>query len=261
MNRLIFIFLLLLFFSCVHHDLPVNCSGTDLTLQVDTVLAASRCDSGDGEILVHAYGGIEPYLFSLDGNTWTKNSDFSDLRSALHTIFVKDLYGCETSLENIVVGVKHFDAQISTTPDNDCLNGSGTLEINVLENNGPYLFQLGSGAFTSDNAFQNLQEGDHLLSVKDADGCIVVRSVTIQHGSTGVSWQNDILPIIEASCAVSGCHDGITYEDWRDYDNVKQYAAVIREKTQNRSMPFDRTLPQEQIDKIACWVDDGALNN
>jgi hypothetical protein len=76
-----------------------------------------------------------------------------------------------------------------------------------------------------------------------------------------ISWQNDILPIMVRECATVTCHDGITRLDWRNYALVKQYASSIKTLTQNRSMPFDDVLPQEEIDKIVCWVDKGALNN
>lgn len=76
------------------------------------------------------------------------------------------------------------------------------------------------------------------------------------------SWQNDILPILEKSCAVSGCHDGISRRDWTDYNEVKQYAAAFKQRTQDRSMPFDGPpLSQEHINVIACWVDSGAQEN
>jgi hypothetical protein len=76
------------------------------------------------------------------------------------------------------------------------------------------------------------------------------------------SWQNDILPIIENSCAISGCHDGISRRDWTQYDEVKKYAAQAKLRTQNRSMPFEGPpLTHEQINVIACWVDAGAPNN
>jgi hypothetical protein len=77
-----------------------------------------------------------------------------------------------------------------------------------------------------------------------------------------VSWQHEILPIMETSCALSGCHDGISRRDWTDYDEVKRYATAIKQRTQDRSMPFDGPmLSQDQINIIACWVDSGAPNN
>lgn len=77
-----------------------------------------------------------------------------------------------------------------------------------------------------------------------------------------VSWETDILPIMRTSCATSGCHDGIARNNnWLNYDEVKEHAITIRKKTVERSMPFDSLLPQHQIDLIACWVDNGALQN
>lgn len=75
------------------------------------------------------------------------------------------------------------------------------------------------------------------------------------------SWQTDILPILETRCAISECHDGITRRNFTSYEEVKQYAFSIKQRTINRSMPFDGPLPQDQIDKIACWVDNGAVEN
>jgi hypothetical protein len=62
-------------------------------------------------------------------------------------------------------------------------------------------------------------------------------------------------------CALSGCHDGRRRPDLRLYERAKFYAKAIKSKTQDRSMPFEGSLTQEQIDVIACWVDDGALEN
>jgi hypothetical protein len=79
--------------------------------------------------------------------------------------------------------------------------------------------------------------------------------------TTVVSWQSDILPIMVNSCATEKCHDGITRRDWTNYDEVKKYAVSIKKRTQDKSMPFDGPLPQDQIDLIACWVNNGAENN
>jgi hypothetical protein len=253
MNRLIVIVFLLPLFACVYHDLPVDCSRTTLSLQVDTVVSSATCDAADGRIHVLAEGGKAPYLFSMGENAWQTSSDFSGLSSGFYTVFVKDLYGCRASVDSILVSVDQFDAEVISTTDDDCLGGTGTLEVEVFESNAPYHFKLDDGEFTSVNFFQDLQEGEHFLTIKDADGCMVTLPAPISHGPTGISWQNDILPIMVESCATSGCHDGITRLDWRDYNNVKQYAASIKENTQNRSMPFDGTLPQDEIDKIACW--------
>ena len=88
-----------------------------------------------------------------------------------------------------------------------------------------------------------------------------IPSEPVCDSTTVVSWQNDILPIMIVSCATERCHDGITRKDWTDYDEVKKNASAIKKRTQDKSMPFDGPLPQYQIDLIACWVNNGALNN
>ena len=74
-----------------------------------------------------------------------------------------------------------------------------------------------------------------------------------------LNWQDDILPIMKESCATSGCHDGISRRDWTDYNEVKRYATSIKQRTVDRSMPFDGPpLSQDEVNLIACWVDAGA---
>jgi hypothetical protein len=107
-----------------------------------------------------------------------------------------------------------------------------------------------------------LKYGDHFVTIADADGCGVRKGVTIFRGATGISWQHDILPIMQTRCAITGCHNGVSRaNDWRVYAQVKTNAADIRKRTQNKSMPFDSEMPQANIDLIACWIDEGAQNN
>ncbi|HEY0654867.1 MAG TPA: hypothetical protein VGD65_17135 [Chryseosolibacter sp.] len=84
-----------------------------------------------------------------------------------------------------------------------------------------------------------------------------------------VSYLEDIKPILESKCAISGCHNGSLGAD-RDWSNF----AVFQENAQhgnvknfvvNRIMPPASSpkggLSQDQINAIACWIDDDAPNN
>ena len=64
------------------------------------------------------------------------------------------------------------------------------------------------------------------------------------------------------NCAVSGCHNGTQFPDFRSLSNIQQNKDQIRQRTQTGNMPPNgRSLTQQQIDLIACWIDDGALDN
>jgi hypothetical protein len=80
-----------------------------------------------------------------------------------------------------------------------------------------------------------------------------------------ISYANDIRPILDTNCQISGCHGsngGIP--SWATYETVSANAAKIKTRTGNGSMPpisSGKDLTADQIQMIASWVDDGALNN
>jgi hypothetical protein len=77
-----------------------------------------------------------------------------------------------------------------------------------------------------------------------------------------VSFANDILPLINANCQISGCHgDSGGIPSWSSYDNIFARASAIKTRTGNGTMPPGGGLTTEQIQMIADWVDDGAPNN
>ena len=76
-----------------------------------------------------------------------------------------------------------------------------------------------------------------------------------------VTYSMNIAQIIETNCAISGCHAGTISPDFREFSTIQARAGRIRVRTQNRTMPKNGSLTQEEIDLIACWVDAGAPDN
>lgn len=83
------------------------------------------------------------------------------------------------------------------------------------------------------------------------------------------TFTDDILPIVETKCAISGCHNGDMGGglNWNDFEEFQKRAesGLVKFRVTNRIMPPSNSpagpLTQEQIDAIACWTDMGALNN
>jgi hypothetical protein len=87
---------------------------------------------------------------------------------------------------------------------------------------------------------------------------------------------NDVFPIINSNCAISGCHDAITSEediDLSSWDAI-YYGGTIDPGNAGNSdlieaitddgddrMPPDGELTSAQIDIIALWINQGALYN
>ncbi len=217
----------------------------------------------DGVIQVSVSGGTKPYSFSIDGNTWITDSVFSALHSRLYSMRVKDGVACTVTLDTFLITTADFeDLIVSSDADNSCSEDNGSISIEFLNGNPAYEFNLDETGFVNDVLFQDLKDGEHTLTIKSNEGCFSTISVMIDRVNSGTSWSTEILPIMTTYCAKSGCHNGVSRNnDWRIYDQVKQNAAIIKQKTLDRSMPFDQLLPQDKIDLIQCWVDEGALNN
>jgi hypothetical protein len=247
--------------SCSDEEDPVDCETMGPILSLGVVTDATSCSIADGVINVSATQGEEPYEFSLNDMTGQSSGQFNNLNAGIYTVKVKDANGCTGFIENVAIKAADFTFTTEITADNSCLGSNGAVSVDVTAGNPPYTYRIGNGSFTDNNTFSGLSTGNHSISVKDNIGCSVTLSVTVPRGFTGVSWNNEIKPIMENSCALSGCHNGSSRPDLRKFENAKFYAKSIKTKTQDRSMPRDGVLTQQQIDIIACWVDDGALQN
>lgn len=92
-----------------------------------------------------------------------------------------------------------------------------------------------------------------------------------------VYFENTILPLLQSSCAVAGCHDAITHAEGyntTDYAHIMNkvkpffptqsglYKSLITNDSEERMPrpPVD-AFTQEQINLIKKWIEQGALNN
>ncbi len=248
--------------SCSNDPEPFNCELTDLTIQLNSKSDATNCNTPDGSIVVEASVGKEPYTFFLNNETIGQpTGGFMTLAPGIYSVSVKDGNGCVKSVDNIAIVGANFSFSTTILEDNLCLGGNGEASITVVDGNPPYTFNISGGAFSDINSFTGLSSGNHFIGVKDVDGCTVNLSITIPRGKSDTSWSNDVLPIVQTSCAISGCHDGSSRPDLSEYSNAKKFATQMKTETRTRNMPRGRTLTQAQIDLIGCWVDDGALEN
>ena len=89
----------------------------------------------------------------------------------------------------------------------------------------------------------------------------------------GVSFQEDILPILQASCAVPGCHaapnppKGLNLETYAGFEKGgvfnpgdSENSVVIR-RIDGGGMPPGAPLGNDQIQLFKDWIDEGAKNN
>ncbi|MEK6781453.1 MAG: hypothetical protein AABY93_07090 [Bacteroidota bacterium] len=244
-------------------EVAIDCAKSGLVLKQKTVTDIS-CADATGKVEVVAEGGTAPYSYDLAG---AKNNTgiYSSLGVGKVSITVADANQCEATLEVEVKSLITLNASVATTANNQCLISNGSITVSASLGKAPYQFQLDEGSFGSIAVFSNLNNGDHTVKVKDAEGCIISVSAPVARGNTGISFKDEIKTIIDTNCAVSGCHNGDNgvSRNWSVFETLKSNATSVKERTTAKSMPpaGKTALTDEQIAKIACWVEDGAADN
>jgi hypothetical protein len=268
--RLFIIWLLcLLLDGCAYKDLNdlkpvVDCSLSGLNLSVTSFQNVSSCRSIDGKITVAANGGTGPYDYSVNGGTYQTGGEFVNLAPGTYSVWVKDINNCSKVIDVTLEATNStLNATFSATADNQCATHNGSVTVTASGGQSPYKFQLDALGFGTTNVFSNLKSGQYSVIVKDATDCQKVISVTIPRNSTGISFASNIKPLLLENCTSPGCHGTNSGNgDWTNYTKVKEKAALIKTRTGNKSMPIGgETLTEQEINMIACWVDDGAPNN
>jgi hypothetical protein len=260
-NKLFIIIILLCSFtwqSCEDEvePKPLDCADNPVELTIASVQDAN-CSMQNGRIEVAASGGSGKYQFRLGSGNLQATGIFLSVGAGTYQITAVDENNCSGTLEASVKNLDGLDISLEKT-DAGCGTSNGTLTVTAVDGTQPYQFKLNAGAFSGTNTFSNLPKGEHDLIVKDASGCEIAQTVKI---TTGIGYAASISSIIQGNCAISGCHNGSQPPDFRVFKNIHDNAGQVKALTGNGTMPQGRTLTQEQINMIACWVDDGALEN
>jgi hypothetical protein len=243
---------------------PVDCEINRPGIDLDTKKDPAACDTNDGSISVTGSAGRLPYQFNINGGAYQPSGSFNHLGGGTFTVGIRDANGCTNTTEvSLFIASSDLAATVHTEEDNECLNNNGSITVTATGSHRPFEYKLGTGSFSADSTFTNLKNGLYTITVKDALDCSLSIGVTVSRGQTGVSWSNEVRSIIEANCAVSGCHvSGNQIPNFSVFSTVKSNASDIKSRTGSRSMPPDgKSISQEEINKIACWVEDGAKDN
>jgi hypothetical protein len=244
---------------------PVDCTASNLQALASNLMDAT-CGLENGSFQLIISGGTAPFEFNVAGSGFqpaqSGTTTVEGVPPGNHTLNLRDGGNCTATVN---INISNVSSLAFTTKllAAGCQTTDGTITINVSGGKEPYSYSLDGGTAQSENSFSGLGTGDYTTLVTDDDGCQT--SVTISVLS-GVSYNDKIVPIITAKCAISSsCHDGTNASppDWTDLATVQANAEKIKSRTADGSMPPpNNTDPTpDEIQAIACWVDDGALDN
>ncbi|WP_420385133.1 c-type cytochrome [Roseivirga sp.] len=244
--------------SCENNQLTpqFDCESSTLSISLQSQ-ANSHCGIADGSLTVLASLGEAPYRYSVDGDNFQDSGVFTELTSGTYQVVVQDANGCTATTEVTILNEDGLNINVSVS-ESGCDTSLGQINIVATDGVQPYSFSIDGSSFTSTGNFDQLSAGEYTIVARDASGCEVTQSVTVL---TGISFGDRVAEIISTNCAISGCHADAISPRMNDFASIKQNADRIRFRTSQKTMPPSGPLSDDEIAAIACWVNDGALNN
>ncbi|MFZ5999036.1 MAG: hypothetical protein ACOYW3_00875 [Bacteroidota bacterium] len=206
------------------------CQSSVPSLQVQLLAAtpSSTCPTPNGSIVVKVKNGQAPFRYSIDQGEFQQEGTFSHVSPGDHLIQVTDGIGCRGYLSVFVKpagDVLRATAEIS--PDDRCFSDAGTIRIEARGGTPPYQYKIDSLSFQSDSIFYRLDKGSYWVRVRDIAGCEFQLQSKVEHGFTGVSYL--------------------------------QHGSIIVRYAGNGHLA--KNVPENEIQYIRCWIEDGTLNN
>ncbi|MEQ9298585.1 MAG: hypothetical protein RIF33_08480 [Cyclobacteriaceae bacterium] len=233
----------------------VDCS----TLAISMTSSTNAGCTSLGSVEVSATGGMSPYTFAIDGGASQSTGTFSELSAGSYSISAKDANDCTVTL-NVTIDEDANTLSISASQIEaaGCGTEAGEIEVTVGNGTGNIEYSLNGGAFSSDAVFTGLAADTYEITARNEEGCETTASAQVL---TGITLSGHVQNIVDTNCAIPACHGGSQAPDFREKAIILSIATNIANRTANGSMPPSGALDQELIDTIACWVEDGALDN
>ena len=148
-------------------------------LDINTVIIHTTCEVDNGSVTATLMSGTTPVTFTIAGEGSNTTGLFTNLAPGNYAMNAEDAEGCEATVSFTINDstLPLFDMKTVRT---SCGDVNGSIQLTPDENTGrsPYEFNIGTG-WTTDYSFDNLNPGNYIVTIRDADGCMTSQATTI----------------------------------------------------------------------------------
>lgn len=165
----------------------------------------ARCGDATGKISAFATGGNGDYRYEWTNsrdNFLSEDQNISGLASGIYTLKVTDALLCRATQQAGISVTDGPEVRLSRLLSPSCADSrDGKIAVEVVNGDGPFEFLWQDGQKSAEAV--NLTKGNHLVEIRDANHCVVVKAITLG-GPDAV--QIDLLEKKEPAC--NGSCDG-----------------------------------------------------
>lgn len=156
------------------------------TVSVTMQSTATTCATNDGTATTTVTGGTTPYTYTWSNGATTANLEA--LAPGTYVVTVTDLLRCQAigavTVTNGCATPCTFDVDV-TSQNETCLNSNnGTIAITPVSGTLPFTYAWAHDANNVLNTANNLGAGSYTVSITDAAGCQIERTIGIGQGSS-----------------------------------------------------------------------------
>ncbi len=203
-----------------------TCTDASFFSSITARVISTTCGNNNGFITVFATGGAAPYLYSINGVNFTKDSVFEHLTADSYTVYVKDaLNAISTAIITVpnIAGPQFTAAATKAT----CSNDDGEILINASVGTPPYRYSTGNVIFTGDSLFAGLKSGEYNVTVTDANNCAQISRVTIGVTNNLTVYAGNDLVVCEGKSVLISANSAATRYHWTPETGITD--SVLRE--------------------------------
>jgi gliding motility-associated-like protein len=212
------------------------------------------CKGGDGLFKVNATSGASSLLFSIDTVRFSAKDTFSNLRSGIYVVSVRDTFGCIAKQNITVPDPKLPIIEEIRSSKTECGQATASLIVKAKSPISAVKYSLDAGTLQAENTFRNLKKGKYVVNVEDDKGCRATADYAIESDcslfipnafSPNGDGQNDYLSIFGNAADVEKI---ITFQVFNRWGNLVYNDPNIRlndptsgwnGKCQDRELPND----------------------
>ncbi|MES2545581.1 MAG: T9SS type A sorting domain-containing protein [Bacteroidota bacterium] len=160
--------------GCIFYTTVTLLPPVAITAVATTITNSTFCGATDGSITITGVtGGLTPYLYSLDGLSFSTTTNYSNLSAGGHSLIVKDANNCLFTTTVIIDSINKITGITKTVVNSNCGASDGSVTINgVIGGVAPYTYNFNYLGFSSNTTYSGLEWLPYYpLIVKDSNGC------------------------------------------------------------------------------------------
>ena len=126
-------------------------------------------------------GGTAPYQYSLDGTSFSSNTELNSLTAGNYTLYVRDANNCSISTNIIIKEPTQLSMSGLSSENVSCFGGSnGSITIGRVSGGiTPYQYSIDGTNYQTNKKFSNLSSGVYNISILDNNGCTISQTIQI----------------------------------------------------------------------------------